>query len=410
MTTTSQAPSFNPFADGYFDDPYTHYAPLREEEPVHQSPLGVLMCFAYDGVRQVLLDSRTSMVVDNARASAIRTRSQDPAKRLIPLGLINTDPPHHTRLRRLMAKAFTPRMIDAQTAKIEAHVDSLLGELELQAKETGEPVDLIGGLAFPLPFTVISEMLGMPDGDRSQVRRWAEAVAAASDPIVTKETMVEALAAYRTMSEYISDEVLPWKRSRPGDDVLTALLAAEDDGARLSTAELIDQVTLLYIAGHETTVGLIGNGVLHLLRNRHELERLQAEPGLVGNAIDELNRYDSPIQFGWRIAMADLDVDGTVVPAGQMMLVCIGSANRDPDHFGADADLLDLTRPNAGENLSFGAGIHFCLGAALARREAELTIGELVRRFPGLALAGDAAWNRRIIFRSLESLPVELAT
>jgi cytochrome P450 len=203
-------------------------------------------------------------------------------------------------------------------------------------------------------------------------------------------------------------EVLAWKREHPGDDVLSALLAAEDEGDRLSEEELLDQVILLYIAGHETTVNLIGNATLALLGHPDQLARLRSDPTLDGGAVEELLRYDSPVQFSRRITLEDLDVDGTTVPAGSFVLTCLGSANRDPARWGPTADDLDVTRPDAGQHMSFGNGIHHCLGSSLARVEAQVAMGRLVRRFPGFELAGEPVRNGRVVLRGLESLPVTL--
>jgi cytochrome P450 len=247
----------------------------------------------------------------------------------------------------------------------------------------------------------------MPETDNAQVRAWAQAITEASVG-ATGDGMDHAKSAYDALADYVTSEVLPWKRGHPGDDLLSVLLAAEADDGSLSRQELLDQVTLLYVAGHETTSGLIGNGVLNLLRHRAQLERLQGEPALLPNAIEELNRFDSAIQFTWRYALQDVPVGDDVLGPGEMVLLGLGSANRDPARFGDDAEALDLARESARDALSFGAGAHFCLGAALARREGALAIGALVERFPRMELAGPAAWNPRVTFRALRTLPVAL--
>jgi cytochrome P450 len=211
------------------------------------------------------------------------------------------------------------------------------------------------------------------------------------------------------MQAHIQD-VLAWKRDHPADDLLTGLLAAEDEGDRLSEIELLDQVLLLYVAGHETTVNLIGNATLALLGHPDQLARLRADPELDGGAVEELLRYDSPVQFSRRITTADLDVAGTTIPAGTFTLTCLGSANHDEARWGPTADQLDITRPDAGQHMSFGNGIHHCLGSSLARTEAQVAIGALVRRFPDLALAGEPERNGRVVLRGLESLPVTLGS
>jgi cytochrome P450 len=404
------APVFDPLADGFFDDPYAQYARLREHDPVHVTPAGVPICFAYDDIRQLLIDPRTSMIPENAIPTSEHPARRDTEREPASLALLGRDPPDHTRLRRLMSKAFTPRRMNALTSWIQAEVDRLLTDVEHRWRDSGAPVDLIDDFAFPLPFQVISEILGMPEGDDQQIRTWAHDVTSATDPLmVTDDQRVASATAIRGITDYVTDQVLPWKRSNMGDDLLSELLVAWDKGAITSQRELLDQVTLLYMAGHETTVGLIGNAIYSLLRNRAQLERLESDPSLVPNAIDELNRYDSPVQFGWRITVDDVTVRDTKIPGHSMAFVCVGSANRDPAHFGDDADQLDVTRANAGELMSFGAGIHFCLGAALARREATLAVGELLRRFPGVDLAETPAWQHRITFRTLHHLEVTLA-
>lgn len=398
---------FNPLQEGYFDDPYAHYAELREHDPLHQSPAGLPICFAYDDIRQVLIDGTTSMNI-----TAVRTAGGNPPgadkPQMFPRGVISIDAPDHTRVRRLMmSRSFTPRKVQGFSDWITSEVDQVLDNIERQWADTREPVDLIADVAFPLPFKVISDIIGMPTQDRQQVRDWAQAISVATDPASGPEKVAAAHAAYRALSDYVTREVLPWKRSNPTEDLLSGLLAARDDG-ELSEQELLDQVSLLYVAGHETTVSLIGNSILNLLRYRTQLERLQHNPDLLTNAIEELNRFDSAIQFNWRYTLSDLSVGGTVIPPGQMILLCLGSANRDAAHFGDDADELDLTRTNASEALSFGAGTHFCLGNALARKEAAIAIGRFFERFPKAELTGRPVWNRQVTFRGLTRLDVAL--
>jgi cytochrome P450 len=400
--------AFNPFAEGFFDDPYQQYALLREHDPVHASPMGLVMCFAYDDIRQLLLETRTSMQMSNATSVEARAQAVDADQAPASLALLGRDPPDHTRLRRLMAKSFTPRRIEALSTWIQTEVERLVDELERRWREERAPIDIIDDYAFPLPFSVISRMLGMPDGDELQLRSWAHDVTEAMDPMVTPEQAALAATAMKGMTDYITDEVLPWKVSNLDDDLLSSLMSARADGTIVSDAELIDQVTLLYMAGHETTVGLIGNGLHSLHRHRDQLERLRDDPSLMPNAVDELNRFDGPIQFGWRIAADELTIRDTTVSTGQMVFLCLGSANRDRAHFGPDADELDITRADAGELLSFGGGMHFCLGAALARRETALAIGELLRRFPKMEVTSTPTWNPQITFRKFSQLMVTL--
>jgi cytochrome P450 len=398
---------FNPLQDGYFDDPYSHYAELREHDPVHQSLAGLPICFAYNDIRQVLIDGTTSMNVATVRSINGNLPGADNPP-MFPKAVISIDAPDHTRIRRLMmSRSFTPRKVHAFSDWITSEVEQLLDNMERKWADSHEPIDLIANFAFPLPFKVISDIIGMPTHDHQQVRDWAQAISAGTDPASGPEKIAAAHAAYVALSEYVSRDVLPWKRTNPTDDLLSGLLVASDNG-ELSEEELLDQVSLLYVAGHETTVSLIGNSILNLLRHRPQLELLQNTPDLLTNAIEELNRYDSAIQFNWRYTLSDLPVGDTVIPPGQMILLCLGSANRDSTHFGADADELDLTRSNASEAMSFGAGAHFCLGNALARKEAAIAIGRFFERFPKAEFTGQPVWNSQITFRGLSRLDVAL--
>ncbi|HKA94479.1 MAG TPA: cytochrome P450 [Acidimicrobiia bacterium] len=402
-TTTGEAQIFNPFEAGFFDDPYRQYAVLREHDPVHHSPLEVWVLFRYADIVRTLRDSSLSVQVDNATPTARMQMFAEQAPGEVERGshaILNVDPPDHTRLRRLVSKAFTPKMVNGLRPRIQTLVDDGLDTIAAQGE-----ADLIGDLAFPLPFTVISEMLGMPDGNRDEVRGWSHTLTKTLDPILTPEEVQAALAAADDMQAHVQD-VLAWKRDHPADDLLTGLLAAEEEGDRLSDVELLDQVILLYIAGHETTVNLIGNATLALLGHPDQLARLRSDPELDAGAIEELLRYDSPVQFSRRITTADLEVDGTTIPAGTFTLTCLGSANRDEARWGPTADELDLARADAGQHMSFGNGIHHCLGSSLARTEAQIAIGTLVRRFPDLELAGEPERNGRVVLRGLESLPV----
>jgi cytochrome P450 len=401
----------DPFEPGFFDDPYAQYARLREEAPVHQSPLGPWMLTRYDDVSRLLRDGSLSVEDDNAtldaRAAALEGLGDD-RRRRGSRAILNLDPPDHTRIRRLVSKAFTPSRIDALVPGIQHLVDALLDDAEVAARESGDPVDLIGALAFPLPFAVISEMLGMPDTDRDRLREWSHTVVKILEPLVVADDVPALMEAGDHMNEHVR-ATIAWKREHPSDDLLSALIAVEEEGDVLSEDELVDQVTLLYLAGHETTVNLIGNGALALLRHRDQLELLHDDPTLIVNAVDELLRFDSPVQFSRRIALGPLELDGHRLAPGAVIFTLLGAANRDPAHFGRDADRLDLRRRDAPHHLSFGGGIHHCLGAFLARTEGRIAIGALVRRFPGIELATETpAWNGRLVLRGLDELPVLL--
>jgi cytochrome P450 len=415
--TTSETPDtgylpvmLNPFEPGFFDNPYAQYRLVREQDPVHLSPIGAIALFRYDDVHRVLRDPSLSVEEHNMLpltvdpdpdiAAILEERSESGSH-----NMLNLDPPDHHRLRRLVSKVFTPRMIEELRPRVQQLVDEHLDA----ALAAGTAVDLISGLAFPLPFVVISEMLGVPEGrDRSQLREWSGAIVKTFDPILTREETFAAFDAIDAIRLYL-EEVIAWKRSNPSDDLLTALIAAEDDGDRLSEIELIEQVMLLYIAGHETTVNLIGNGTLALLRNRGQLELLTRDPSVDGTFVDELLRYDSPVQMSRRITLTPYEIGGKTIEPGAIVMTCLGAANRDPAKWGPTADDLDLRRPDARDHMSFGGGFHSCLGAHLARLEGQVAITTLVRRFPNVELATDALdWNGRIVLRGLTELPVTL--
>ncbi len=405
--------SFNPFTPGFFDDPYPHYRELREHDPVHFSDLGFWVLFRYADSFALLRDPNTSVdfnreAADQGAGRRVRLEVAEEhfSDRLArePRDLLVLDPPDHTRLRRLVAKVFTPRRVEELRPTVQRLVDDLLDEVA----PTGS-MELISDLAFPLPFTVISEMLGMPDADRDQLRGWSHTIVKLLDPVLSPEEMAEAFDAADHMRGHL-DEVIEWKRSHLGDDLLSALITAEDDGDVLSPEELVDQVNLLFVAGHETTVNLIGNGTLALLRHRDQLEMWRDDPSLDVGAVDELLRFDSPVQFSRRITVDEMTIGDQVIEPGRFVMTCLGAANHDPDQFGADADSLDLRRPTAGRHLSFGSGIHHCLGAALARLEGQVALGSLIRRLDHIELAVDQPqWNGRIVLRGLDALPLSFA-
>jgi len=261
-------------------------------------------------------------------------------------------------------------------------------------------------LAFPLPFQVITELLGMPEGDRDQLRDWSHTMTLLLEPLVEPERLRAALAASDHMNAHVQ-AAIAWKREHPADDLLSGMIQSTEDGDTLSEAELVDQVVLLFLAGHETTVNLIGNGTVALLRHRDQFELLAGDPGLDAAAPDELLRYDAPVQLSRRIVVQETEVAGETVRPGDTVLTLLGAANHDPARWGPTAGQLDLRREGAASHLSFGSGIHHCLGAQLARLEAAETVGALVRRFPALELATDAPdWNGRFILRGLDTLPV----
>lgn len=403
----------NPFEPGFYDDPYAQYAAIREADPISKTALGPWLITRWADVHTLLRKPGTSVEERNIEMDGPTRRQQmnelrekhgaPPMER--SLAILNIDPPDHTRIRKLVAKAFTPRAVERIRATAGQQVDVILDDLAGR----GEPVDLIGELAFPLPFSVINEMLGMPEGgDTVQLRTWSHTVTQVLDPLLAMQHPEEIIAAVVSMRGVIA-EAIAWKRTRDDDDILTAMIQAEEDGDQLSDAELLENVMLLFLAGHETTVNLIGNGVNALLDHPDQLQRLVADPSLDANAVEELLRFDSPVQFSRRIALEPIEVEGVAIEPGELVMTCLGAANRDPAKFGPDAAELRLDRPDAREHVSFGSGVHHCLGAALARLEGQEAIGRLVRRFPGIERAGTPTHNQRIVLRGYDDLPVSLS-
>jgi cytochrome P450 len=398
---------WDPSDSGFRADPYPTYELLQRQRPAYQSPGGSLVVTRYDDVVRTLRSNDFSRDVEaNAivRDDPVSLRRRE--RRRAAKTILNLDPPDHTRLRRLVSQAFTPSSIERLRPRIQAMVDGVLDV----AAERGS-MELIDELAFPVPFEVISELLAMPTERAAELRGWSQALTAALEPMTTIEALDAADQAAGELVPYLVS-VVEQRRAAPGDDVLSALLAAEEAGDRLSPAELIAFVTLLYVAGHETTVNLIGNAVLALLRHPDQLERWRASPSLDSNAIDELLRYDGPVQHTVRVALTDVAYDdghgGTAdVARGETVLAVLGAANHDPAVFD-DPHELRLDRANANRHVAFAAGIHYCLGAALAKLEAEVVLTSLIRRFPAMHLDGEPRWRDRLTIRGVDRLPLAL--
>jgi len=405
LTQAVSSPLFDPFAPGFTDDPYPQYAALRAEAPVYQHPFGFWLLTRYEDVSW-LLRAGLSVEDRNVTDGTFRQLQDQMYGDQVPTAdksMLDRDPPDHTRLRRLVSKAFTPRAVEALRPRITALVDGMLDAIDGQGQ-----VDLVDALAFPLPFSVIAEMLGTPPADHERIRQLSGTVVRSLEP-VADPALVAAIAAADAELTAIAAEMIAWKRSNPADDLLTALISAEDDGDALSDDELIAQTLLLYLAGHETTVNLIAGGTLALLRNPDQLALLRDNPNLAESAVEELLRYDSPVQASRRITLEPVAIGGTTIPAGAFVMASLGSANRDEFFWGADAAEVRLSRDNAHRHVSFGAGPHHCLGASLARLEASITFARLTARFPSLALDGDVTWNGRINLRGPAHLPVSLS-
>jgi len=402
-------PPFSTLDPAVAIDPYPRYRRYREREPVHVGaplwPEGppVVYLFGFAEVMAALRDNRLGRETSRLTPDAPEpTRTPDTFGAMASDWMLFRDPPDHTRLRQLANVAFTPKRVAARRPAVEALATHLLDQME----ECDDPADLIEAFAFPLPVLVISDILGVPDEDQDRFRDWSAVFAAAIDADVAELAAIAARADAATaeVSEYLR-WIIARRREDPRDDVLTAMIAARAEGDRFTEQEVIATCVLLLFAGHETTVNLIGNGTLALLRNPNQWRLLTSRPDLAGNAVEELLRYDGPVQYTGRTAFTDVEYGGVPVPRGAEVVTMLGSANRDPAAF-TDPDRLDITR-SVGRIMSFGMGIHFCLGAPLARLEGEVAFAALASRLPGLALADPApAWRGGVVLRGLRSLPV----
>jgi cytochrome P450 len=380
-------------------DPYPVYARLRPRGLV-RGPLGVFAAADHATVASILRDRRfSSSPVHQPGYKPPSYPPGDPRAELPAADLLTMDPPDHTRLRRLVSGAFTPRAI----AGLEPWIRDLTVQL-LSAADGAGGFDLIDALAFPLPIAVICHLLGVPAEDRDQFRAWGHDVAATLDPQTAAAAQAQTRAAEVALTGYLRDLVRE-RRAHPDDSILSALIAAEDEGDRLTSGELVSTALLLLVAGFETTVNLIGNGTVALLGDPDGWDRLRRDPALVPAAVEEMLRYDSPVQLTARTAIEDVEVGGRVIAAGRPVIVFIGGANRDPAVFEQPDEFL-IGRPDPGRHLSFSLGAHHCLGSALARLEGRIAFEELTRRYPRLELAAPPTRRSLLVLRGFESVPV----
>lgn len=391
---------FDPSLPAFRADPYPFYRRLREVDPVHESPLGFWVLTRLTDCMMALRDPRFDHAAMVATLDAVYGGPKEP--NFIPRAMVFEDPPNHTRLRSLVNHAFTPRIVEG----LRPRIHEIVGELIDRAEPSGR-MDVIGDFAYTLAVTVVSELLGVPKDDQGTVKQWSadiarslDAIDLTTDPEVTLKGRTSRLA----MAAYFR-ALLPERRKNPRADLLSLLVAAEEQGDKLSEGELLVMCILLYVAGHETSVNLIGNGLLALLRHPDQLARWRADPALAGTAVEELLRYTSPVARAQRVTNTDVEIDGRVIPKGAKVVVLIAAANRDPAHF-TDPERLDIERRD-NRHMAFGYGIHFCLGAPLARIEGHIALETLIRRLPRLALVGpEPAWRASQMFRGLEALPV----
>ena len=394
--------SFDPFEPGFDVWPYDQYGRLRDADPAGWSDLlsGWLLT-RYDDVARLLRDPSLSSDLDRANPSPVvdvlRARAQRNGQEATTVVL--EDDPAHARLRRMIAAPFTARRVDALRAavgrQVDAHLDRLAGRGEME---------LIADFAYPLPVTVFCEMLGIPEEAGPRFRAWTAAVARSLDLVISEADYDACIVLLNEMQQYLRDAA-DAKRRTPGDDVLTELVEAESAGDRLTEPELVAQLVTLYVAGHEPTTALIGNGMTALLDNPDQLALLQAQPELIPHAVLELLRYDGPNQFVRRVATGPVALGDREAQAGDVLYLGIGAANHDPAKWGNPAT-LDVTRPDAGQHAQFGGGIHHCLGAHLARMQAEVALTALLTRLPSLRRAGPTTWSGRMTLRSVAAVPL----
>ena len=381
-------------------DPYPAYRFLREAAPMWRAPTGHWIVSTHAGCSALLRDPMMGRLTAARLPPEVQA---EPAVASLMRMMLFMDPPSHTRIRGLVTRAFSARRIEALRGRIEAIVDALIDRVLNQGG-----MDVIADFAHRLPVTVICDMLGMPEADRDPFLESSTVRGRILDPIpLSREEMDDANAGFEASEAYFR-HLLAYRRANPGDDLVSGLLAAGDADETLSEAEIIANINLLFGAGHETTTNLIGNGVLALHRNPSELERLRADPGLIPNAVEELLRYDSPVQLTSRLAHADMEVMGEPVKQGEEVIALLGAANHDPAAYAGDTEVLDVGRPGV-RALSFGGGLHFCLGAQLARIEGEIAFRRLLERLPRMRLTqtDDVEWKPTVTLRGLKSLAAE---
>jgi cytochrome P450 len=403
VQSATSEPLFNPLAPEFIRDPYPSYARLRANDPMHVTQFGAFLASRHAEASLVMRDRRFGKdFVDRTIRRYGPQIMEEPVFRSMSHWMLQQDPPDHTRLRGLVVKAFTARRVEDMRPRIQEIVDQTLDRIAPQGQ-----MDLIEDFAFRLPVTIICDMLGIPEDHREVFYASSRDGGRLLDPVPLTPDEIKQGNASNAMAQMYFQQLFELRRKNPGDDLTTQLVQAEEDGSKLSNDELTANIILLFGAGHETTVNLIGNGLLALHRNPDQLALLKANPSLITNAIEEFLRYDSSVQMTGRVALEEIDdLGGKRIPKGESVLCLLGSANRDPAVYPDAPDRLDITRPNV-KPLSFGGGIHFCLGAQLARIEAEIAISSLLRRLPGLRLddADNPEWRPTFVLRGLKRLP-----
>jgi len=404
--TQTQPLLFNPFDPAFRVDPYPTYERLRREAPIFEGPFGSLVLSRYAECEAILRDPRSSSDFRNSTAFEELIAANPDADQNVGFfaqtrPFLFLDPPDHTRLRGLVNKAFTPRAIEALRGRIQEIVNELLDRAEAKGE-----IDIVEEFAYLVPVQVICEMMGVPIEDHGKFREWSRELARSLDPeeLLPPDVIERRQIAVDSFGEYFGGLIAEHK-AKPREDLLGGLLPAEESGDKLTEMELLATCILLLVAGHETTVNLIGNGTLALLRHPDQLARLREDPSLARSAVEEFLRFDPPVQFTGRVALEDMTSGKVSLKKGQQTILLLASANRDPDVF-SDPDRLDIARTE-NRHLAFSHGIHYCVGAPLARLEGEIALGTLVQRFAGIRLLTEApAYKENIVLRGLAALPV----
>lgn len=397
---------FNPFDPAVRENPYPFYEMLREKDPVHRTLFDVVLLTRYEDVAYTLKSSEFSRDMEKYSNNplAVSRRASRETQFEHTKSILNLDPPDHTRLRRILSMSFTSRAVES----LRPRVRELVGEVLSKAREAGR-MELVGDLALPVPFTVISEMLGISRERSVEVREWSKLITGSLEPTASLDEIREAGDAMASFVEYLK-EVISEKKRKPADDMISSMVEIQRQGDPLTDDELAAFALLLYVAGHETTVNVIGNSVLSLLRNPEQGQMVR-QRGIDMNGVDELLRIDAPVQLTVRIPLVPVFYtvgdERIQIEPGEMVMTSLGGANHDPSVFAAPG-VLDLSRENAKSHMSFASGIHYCMGAGLARMQAQEVLGALFQAFSEINVNGDIQWRDRLTLRGVERLELGL--
>ena len=397
--------AFNPFDPEFRKNPHPFYDKLREVEPVHITPIGFVVLTRYDDVVNTLRNNDFSRDIElnaNLPESPTRKFKQENWR---SKSMLNLDPPDHTRLRRLVSKSFTPSAIEKLRPRIQQLVDDALAN----ARNTNT-IELVEELAFPVPFQVISDLLAMPTDRGEELREWSQIITATLEPTTSVKDLENGQIAIGKMRPYL-DEIIQHRRKHMGDDMLSSLISVEEQGEKLNNDELMSFVLLLYIAGHETTVNLIGNSVHALLTHPQQLAMMR-QSGCTPSMVDELLRFNGPVQHTIRTPLVDIAIrvgeQDVKIEKGALVLASLGAGNHDPSIF-ADPHVLDFSRNNSNRHLAFSAGVHYCLGASLAKLETEIAVSTFVKTFKQIDLITEPEWRDRLTIRGVSKFELSVS-